>query len=179
LASSPESRRLPCLFALFQKRSSSQQQLLTSDSDEEESANHFVIEGTNLFGSEHESTNRLGEGTNSYSEEADFEADLDCEQDGSHRSTPELSPQYCPQELPKCQAISRQNQDASFDRDTYLPEEKKAHVIEVVETNEVAKTNRQSKDSLSLLCTVIHLAAVGSASIQKVMKSLLLQSMIK
>ena len=193
LVSTPGSRRLPLLFSIFQKQLSSQQQLYLSDSDEEESATQ-LIEGTNLFGSEQESTNlleeestnRLGEGTNLFSE-ADSEADSDCE-DAIHHpfSIPEVSSPYLSRELPKHQAISKQNQDASFNLDTYLAEEEEAHEIqvaevitEVIKEAEMNQTSQKSKDALQLLGTVTHLAAVGSASIQKVMKSLLLQSIIK
>jgi hypothetical protein len=116
--SSPGSRRLPLLFAVFQKQTTvatSQQQLYSSDSEEEESTSQLSIEGTNLFGSkqeltnhleealtyhlEEESTNRLGEeGTNLFTKDkADCEVYSDGEQDTIHPSTPEVSPPYPPQ----------------------------------------------------------------------------------
>jgi hypothetical protein len=213
LVSSPGSRRLPLLFAVFQKKitlATSRQQLYSSDSEAEESTSQLSIEGTNLFGSEQESTNHLEEeltnrlceeGTNLFTkDEADCEVYSEGEQDAihpstpevsppyrfQHPSTPEVSPPYRARDLPKRRAVSKQNEDTSFDLDAYLAEEEEAHEMEVAETIEahemevaegirVAKTN----DSVQLLRTVAHLAAVGSASIQKVMKALLLQSMTK
>jgi hypothetical protein len=145
LISSPESRRLPRLFTVFLKQSSIQHQLHLSDSDEEESTDQFC-EGKNLFGSKHESTSHLEEESiNRCFSEADFEADSDYKQDGRHHSTPALSPQYCPRELPMRQAISKQNQDTSFDLDTYIAEEEEVHE---------SKSWRQSNQRIHCVCFV-------------------------
>jgi hypothetical protein len=182
------SRKLPLLSPFYHhEQPRCQQQVNWLDFDEEESPIQLgapirlmmspdasSIEGTSLFA---EVPDPFSEEEESWGREVEDEDYGTGTQDSLRDAS--VPAHRRGRELPSRQATLQDNQEEQFEYNALIDEYEDAQNLEYADVIQEAKTKQRLKDLQKLLKTVTHLTAVGSQNIQKVMKALLLESMIK